>query len=289
MHFELERCGGFFLMRYQFSRYWIQPSSIGRTLALALALPLISAQATTITLDFTGIPDGTLVSANNPYAGVVNFSGQADFQLIDDSQFPPTASHLLIENGAIRSGGIWMGVSPWPVLPPSVEMLGPPGLALERVYATLTATFLEPVRGLTFTTGESAYYVAYIFDGLDANGSPFHGFGQSYNDIPVPPGSFSHMTILDAPEGGYFTKLTLSNWSYWDPEFEVYDITLRGVGVPEPAPLTDKVVLGLILAAAPFVRRGNALGLGGLRTGARAGDRVRDEKRPCHRRRERPR
>ena len=233
---------------------------MGRTLALALAVPLISAQATTITLDFTGIPDGTLVSANNPYAGVVNFSGQADFHILDTSQTPTTESHLLIENGVISSGAIWMGVSPWPVLPPSLYIPNrPPGPALEKVSTTLTATFLEPVRGLTFTTGVPAYYVAYEYEGFDANGSPIHGFGQSFTGIPVISGSpSSYKTILDAPEGGYYTKLMLSNWSYGDPEFVVYDITLRAVGVPEPATLTDEVLLGLILAVAPFVRRRNA-------------------------------
>ena len=47
-----------------------------RVLALTMAMPLNSTQATTIAVDFTGIPDGTPVSANNPYAGVVDFDGQ---------------------------------------------------------------------------------------------------------------------------------------------------------------------------------------------------------------------
>lgn len=230
--------------------------SIGRLLALALVAPLLTAQATNITLDFTGIPDGTLVSANNPYAGVVHLAAKADFRIWDDSQVPTAESHLLVENGTIRSGAISMGVSPWPVtLPPFNLPTRPHGPALERVSTDLTATFLEPVRGLTFTTFVYAYYVSYTYEGLDANGVPFHGFGDSLTGLPVAGSVGSRITVLDAPAGGYFTELKVSNWSYWFPDFEVSDITLRGVGVPEPSALIDKLILGIFLAAAPFVRR----------------------------------
>ena len=50
-------------------------------------------------------------------------------------------------------------------------------------------------------------------------------------------------TTLDAPEGGYFTRLELSNTdTYPGPafaSFDLYSLTLR-VGVPEPSALRTK-------------------------------------------------
>ena len=85
----------------------------------------------------------------------------------------------------------------------------PPGMQADRVTTVLAASFLEPVRGLTFETYVPIYFVFYQYFGVDQNGDPIHGYGRSISGSMA---GFSP-TTLDAPEGGYFTRLELS-WKW---------------------------------------------------------------------------
>lgn len=228
------------------------------SLALFIVFALVAGQAELVTLNLSGIPDGTPLPANNPYSGVVNLEGQANFQFMEVEPPSPSVS-ILAENGYIRSGAIWMGVSPlaWPETPPGTET--DPGT--QRVTATLTATFLQPVTDLTFTTEVPAYSVFYQYEGVDQNGSPFSGDGEtSSGSIRSPSrfqGIFAYTMSLEAPEGGHFTELALSNWDYGGgaASFQVYDFAVRTIGVAEPSNWMDRACLVLLVAMAPFVRR----------------------------------
>jgi hypothetical protein len=145
-----------------------------------------------------------------------------------------------------------MGVADRPETPPGTSTF-----PLDtRVTTTLTATFLEPVRGLTFETYVDTYFVFYDYVGVDQNGDPIHGVGRSIWGA-MNPETRAFTTILDAPEGGYFTRLELSDWDYIGrpANFDLNYLTLRGVGVPEPSTLPDKAFLLFLLAVAPFVGR----------------------------------
>ena len=60
--------------------FWCFRKARSTVLMLVIGMTLINVHAAIITLDFEGIPDGTPVAANNPYAGVVNLQGQVDYR-----------------------------------------------------------------------------------------------------------------------------------------------------------------------------------------------------------------
>jgi hypothetical protein len=231
---------------------------IACTVALLTVMSLVKVQAGIVALNLSGIPDGTPVSANNPYSGVVNLHGQADFQFMG-VELPYPSVNLSADNGSIRSGAIWMGVNPlgWPEPPPGTDT----DYRTQRVTAALTATFLQPVIGLAFTTEVFAYSVNYQFEGLDGSGSPFSGSGSTSDGSMQSPGrfdgAFAYTMNLNAPEGGYFTKLALSNWAYGggSATFQVYDIAVQTLGVPEPSNFTERAFLLLLVVVAPLARQ----------------------------------
>jgi hypothetical protein len=231
------------------------PCGLALVLAALASLDFRGVQATTITLDFTGIPDGTPLSANNPYGGVVNLSALSGYRYSGpqiDPEYGPIESEVWAETGIIQGGAVFVNPAPGNIIPPG-------GFSLKSM-TSLTATFLAPVDELTFTTF-GWWWRGIEYQGIDGNGVPFQGSGNT----PLKVLNRS-TTILDAPAGGYFTELKLSDW---EANTTLGDGTVTGGGqfwleslsvrlsdaVPEPIPLAEQGFLLLILGAAPFARR----------------------------------
>jgi hypothetical protein len=246
----------------------MKPHLIPCGLALILATVLIGSgpqlvQATTITIDFTGIPDGTPLSANNPYGGVVDLQAQGGYRYHFPLEWSPEGYPIGNGGEAWAEAGYILGGVVW-VYTPSGTIV-PTGGEATRGMTSLTATFLQPINELSFTTHVPDHWVDYNYKGLDGNGDPFSGSGMAPTDGLSPDPWFT--TVLKAPAGGHFTELDLGNW---DPAFGVAP-DIIGVGgapfalksmelgvldqVPEPRAFAEIVFLVLLVAAAPLPGR----------------------------------
>jgi hypothetical protein len=216
-----------------------------------------SLRADTITIDFSGIPNNTVLSANNPYAGLVNLQAQAGYHYAG----PGYGEYGLLEADVwTESGSIYDGVV---YVEPASSYIIPPGGTPVRQLTSLTATFLRPITEVILTTSTHPWALAVSYTGVDGSGNPFTGSG------PWPPeGSQEGLTMsLAAPVGGYITQLQLENWEYSpqprsdippdgpplgtstaSPSFALNELILR---VPEPSTLLDRALLLLLLAIVP--------------------------------------
>jgi hypothetical protein len=230
--------------------------------SLALVLTATLASADTITIDFTGIPDGTPLSANNPYGGVVNLQAQSGYSygIVDPSvPYGIGGGEVWTQTGVITSG--------WPSDSGNIAFVNsapgsilPAGAWALRSMTSLTATFLVPVTEVSFTTLVASYWpYGFDYQGVDRNGVAFSGTGVV---------EYPHQwatTVVDVPNGGYFTQLQISNW---EDSFMLNDGTPAGGGiqalksmtlefsneVPEPSSLGDKALLLFVAAIAPLMR-----------------------------------
>jgi hypothetical protein len=240
---------------------------IGSFLGLVCALiasPGYRLQATTVTIDFTGIPEGTPLSANNPYGGgVVDLQAQSGYSygIFDSTVLGGIrGGEVWTQTGVIISGGL--SVSGNVVLVDSAPgSILPAGAWTETSMTSLTANFLQPVTALSFTTwigGPWSY--GYTYEGIDQNGVRFDGGGVIVPDQWV-------TTTLDAPSGGYLTELKLSNSDRTDgtPGHGLGALELKSMAldvsnaVPEPSSLGDKALLLFVAAIAPLIRRKRSL------------------------------
>jgi hypothetical protein len=245
----------------------LQLFHIGSTLAVVCALTasqIQPVQGTTIAIDFDGIPAGTPLAPNNPYAGVVNLQAQSGYSYGLPALTPdgyPDGGQAWTETGVITGG--------WPSYSGNIAFVGPArgsilptGAWANTSMIQLTAAFLQPVTELSFTMYVGSWYLynGFGFQGVDQHGVPFSGggtFGYAPDWVK---------TVLDAPAGGYLTELNL-----WDSErTHMQDdgtpapgsmLALRSMTldipncVPEPSSLGDKALLLFVAAIAPVVRR----------------------------------
>jgi hypothetical protein len=195
--------------------------------------------ADTINLDFTRMQDGTPLSAVNPYAGILDFDGEAGAALsYGDTGGYPEPGETWADAGVVEGGVLVVATSEF----------------VKTAVASLEVTFLQPVKGLVFVTKTVPWNVEYSYEGIDQNGNPFSGLGVTPFDTTDKEGrSTPYTTVLNAPNGGHFTELHLWNWSYGYAGFSLNSLTLQSV--PEPPALSDKALLLVLAGAAPFFRR----------------------------------
>lgn len=147
------------------------------------------------TIDLSGIPDGTVVSAGNPYNGILDLTATT-WSSIYNAEFP-TGTNVTTSEGAIEGGVI-------EVFPPYL-----PGT--DTYYSSLTATFLSPVTDVSFQL-ENWRTAGYTYAGVDDNGIGFTGEGSLYGALESGTSGLVWTTIdLDIPQGGYLTNFTVEN------------------------------------------------------------------------------
>jgi hypothetical protein len=154
-----------------------------------------------IVVDFNEIPNGTLVSANNPYAAILEIQAAAGTLWFND-ELEPEAGIIWMES-AISNGYL-------EVLP-SFTVEDPSGAVDigEAWYSTITATFLQPVTNASFDAFTYRHAV-YRYTVVDANGVTSNVLGGETQDIPQAPFLFETFN-LNIPEGGYLTSFELTN------------------------------------------------------------------------------
>jgi hypothetical protein len=212
----------------------------------ALVLTAMLAAADTINIDFTGIPDGTPLSSNNPYGGgIVNLWAESgyDYGLPEPTPWGGyVQGQVWAESGSIQGGIVLVDEAPITIIPPT-------GWSMKSM-TSLTATFLAPVSELSFTTHAIGWWVNYDYRGTDGNGNPFSDYGSA--PLPGQSNEGWQTTVLQAPDGGYFTQLHLSNWE--DVGGGAFLLQFMSITVPEGSALAEKAFLLFLLAAAPLVR-----------------------------------
>jgi hypothetical protein len=206
---------------------------------LVLAITLAALDCGSVfaaTLDFTSTPAGTLVSVGDPYSGILNIQAQGGVKLENlNRAFSFFWQESSIQNGALA------------VVPPSP----PAGTEASPVLyeSQLTATFLQPVAGVSFDAW-CWRNAGYSYTGVD-DGVAFSGSGT----IPgrMDGGATGWATFsLNIPSDGYLTGFAISNWdpSPLDGAFWVNDISFAVV--PEPATgllLLIPILLGSVASA----------------------------------------
>ncbi|MEY2440083.1 MAG: hypothetical protein QOI34_1468 [Verrucomicrobiota bacterium] len=180
-----------------------------------------------VTIDFNGIPDGTPVSAGNPYAGILNLQAEGSVQYFDG-----VILHTLSEESSIVDGTL---AAVPPSLPPGV-----PFTAAGNYSSQLSAVFLQPVVGVSF----DAYAwrnAGYSYNGFDSNGASFSGSGIIPGILdggalapPPPPNAWVTFTP-SVPDGGSLISFSIVNRdpSPQNGAFWVDNITFAIV--PEPS------------------------------------------------------
>jgi hypothetical protein len=154
-----------------------------------------------IVVDFNNIPNGTLVSANNPYAGILDIQASAG-----PDWFVP--EHELEPGGM---GIAWMESTIFDGYLPVIPLFDPPpGTSLgENWYARITATFSQPVTNVSFDAFTYRYAV-YRYTAVDANGLTSNVLGGETQNDPFAPLSFDTFN-LSIPEGSYVTSFEITN------------------------------------------------------------------------------
>lgn len=192
--------------------------------SLALTLVGVSvarSATTTYTVDFGGIPDGTLLSQHDTFFGFLHFSA-------GESALSMGQTLYLTNEGFFNSGRLY---SPAPWLPG-----GPvPGPVFFHSY--IAASFSQPVTSLNFETqviGPWGFSVD--FTGVDQSGHP-------YNTVIEPDQGLQTLDYA-APEGGYLTGFSMR----WDSDLGPSQIFLDNlsfaVETPEPS-ISSFLAVGL--------------------------------------------
>lgn len=207
----------------------------------------ICPSASAIVIDFNGIPDGTLVSAGDPYAGVVDVQAKvqwmtADGTLMAEGTITTQAPQRDIGDGVVQA------------LPPFVFPDG------GNLMSDVTATFLQPV-----TDGGFDVFVfrnaSYSYTGANGTGDIFNGSGfitgflESGNTL-----TWQHFD-LSLPTGYNLTGFNVNNHDPASPDAAaVWLDNLSFALVPEPSTV-EMLGLGasVLLSLRPRSKNAEAL------------------------------
>jgi hypothetical protein len=169
-------------------------------------------------IDFSNIPNGTLVSTNNPYGGILEI--QTAFGYLP---FPgPSGLGFWTDSESSIVDGV-LAAAPSGAVPPA-----------SLYHSNISAIFLQPVTDVSF---EVATWrpSGYTYSGVDANGNLFNGGGLTTSDPSV---HFAFNTInLTIPNGGYVTAFSLRNSDPkpLDGALWLDNITFAPTPIPEPS------------------------------------------------------
>jgi hypothetical protein len=166
-------------------------------IAVAALIFGICPSANAIVIDFNGIPEGTPVSAGDPYAGVVDVQAKvqwmtADGTLMAEGTITTQAPQYPIGDGVVQA------------LPPFVFPDG------GNLMSDVTATFLQPVDqgGFDVFVNRNA---SYTYTGTDGIGGIFNG-GGSITGFFESGGSLTWQHFdLSLPVGFYLTGFNVHN------------------------------------------------------------------------------
>ena len=191
---------------------------------LVSVFALIALEGGAATIDFNSIPDGTPVSAGNPYAGVL------DIQAYGSEMAYPTGGGVEIpvsQESTIQNGVLFAGACNFFAPPPGYTLDGMGGFR-----TSLTATFLRAVTEVSFAFNVETYWARYSYQGIDANGVPFGGGGLLYALFP---GGTWQTVNPPIPAGGYLTGFSIGDLDNvpGNASFSVDDISFTVV--PDPS------------------------------------------------------
>jgi hypothetical protein len=195
--------------------------------------------AEAIVVDFNQLPEGTLVSAGDPYAGVLNLQGNASALLFTPPDITtPISTESIITNLNVpfRSGES------------VVQTLSPFVDGAFRYSAQVTGTFLQPVLDVSFDA--FAWRTAgYTYTGSDDAGNMLSLSGTIIGNIESG-GLLDWQRIdLTLPVGYHLTNFQVTNSDPGRLDAAVWVDTVSFALVPEPS------------AAALIVAGGIAIGL----------------------------
>jgi len=228
----------------------------------AFTINLYEDSPATVSIDFSGFPDNTPLSANNnTFDGLVTLNAQAGYSYVEPGD---TYGQVLVDAGVFYQGSLYVGVGGSNIIPPDTSP--------NKSLTYLTLNFSAPVTQISFSTTTWPWGLGYTYHGVDANGNPFINGGGTPLAIAVAGSQHvSFTSVVTAPPGGYITDLKLENWDEagsaitdytftapgtTGPAFAFKDLVLTtGISVPEPSPFADRALLVFVLAAAPLARR----------------------------------
>lgn len=194
-----------------------------------------------ITIDFNGIPNGTPVSAGNPYGGLVNIQGWAYAYPYD---FGNPGLRVSLE-ATIQDGAIEVFPPPWvPGTAPGSE-------------SELVATFLQPVTDVTFKLA-GYWFNGYSLTAVDGLGNSIITSGGVGHPQPSL-SSYEHI-VVPVPPGYWVTELKLGSRGLdTDPAFRLDDLSFELAPVPDSASSATLLALASLgLLAFARIRTGTA-------------------------------
>jgi hypothetical protein len=172
-----------------------------------------------IIIDFNAIPDGTALSANNPYGGILNIQAEGIQYYEDPSGTGPGISYYSISSEAPIVGG-------------SLAVVPIQNIGADHYQSTMIATFNQPVTDVSFDAWCYRNAV-FSYSGVDGNQLPFSSSGIIPGEIDG--GAIGWATFyLNIPQGGDLTEFSILNRDpqNLDAAFWVNNITFTVV--PEP-------------------------------------------------------
>lgn len=210
-------------------------------LALAATLACLGSQKThaATTIHFGDYPDGTLVSAHNPYAGILDIQAAGGTDYGSNGVSWPRVFGTFWTESSIRNGVLEVMSSG--AVPPDCYDAG-------QHYSRLTATFSQPVIGVSFDAWCYRPGI-YSYRGLDAGGASFTGGGTILGiiDNGIPPGTWITYAP-NIPSGGFLTEFHITNN---DPgassgAFWINDISFTVIPEPRLVTLLALATAGLL-------------------------------------------
>src|ERR1035438_5576588 len=208
---------------------------------LCVIMLVVAAQASTFTIDFNDIPNGTPLSQFSSFAfgGVLTLQGQEYEQWgYSPPTFPEYSSRTV-------AAGVFNGGQLQTIL--TFEPSQYPGIDLRSVFydTTLTGTFLSgQVISLTFDSSGAPWH-SYSCYGVDQNGVPFTSYGFVGLPNPGNNGQGSGTTVITAPTGGYLTGFDVDN-SDQNPNWATLSLdNITVTVIPESAGLWALLTLAL--------------------------------------------
>ena len=161
------------------------------TVALASTLPCKA-----IVVDFNDIPNGTLVSANNPYAGILNIEASAGPLWVAFREDQRDQMGTIWVESAISNGYLEVLPSYEVEIPPEVPS---DAEFIDEVQSRIMATFLGPVTNVSFDAF-TYRQAGYRYTIVDANGVTSNVPGGVTQEDPSAPFAFDTFN-LNIPNG----------------------------------------------------------------------------------------
>jgi hypothetical protein len=223
--------------------------------AMAAVCLCSSSAAFADTIDFSGIPDGTLVSAGNSYNGIVTLTMTSTVSIYGYTTQPPGTFYGAPSQEGVINGGI-LEANPFTYAtipyPPGIGIVNP-----KDFFSTFNALFLSPVTDVTIVMNDRDYLddygLNYSYTGIDSSGNPFSLGGN----IPRRSGDgSSEATVsLTLPNGGYITSYSVTDG---DDDEEGWDnisvFSIAYTPVPDGGP-TIALLVGALVGLAALRRR----------------------------------